>query len=299
MAAPGAYPSGPPSGGYPQAGGPSGGFPPAGPPGPYGVPSGPQPPGTGQNKTPLYIAIGAVAVALVVLLVVVLGGGDDDDDPTTSPTTEQQPATTDDPGTDTTTGGTTGGGTGGTSSSAIDGLEVTDSGFGATGYGFIITNTSSEARVNFTVDVAVYDTTDTVITNDMHSVARINAGESLGIGYDIMDDIPGGVGRLEFSFEEGYEDTAPEGSFTISGVSTQTDSYGTETEFTVASAYSIDIESAYSYAIYRDASGAIIGGTFGFVDLIPAGGQARGTVTSYEPVEGVVTTDVYVDPGYF
>ena len=52
-------------------------------PGPYGAPSGPQAPGSGQNKTPLYIAIGAVAVALVVILVVVLSGGGDDDEPTT------------------------------------------------------------------------------------------------------------------------------------------------------------------------------------------------------------------------
>jgi hypothetical protein len=32
---------------------------------------------------------------------------------------------------------------------------------------------------------------------------------------------------------------------------------------------------------------------------VPAGGQARGTITSFEPVEGVATTDVYVDQGYF
>ena len=94
-----------------------------------------------------------------------------------------------------------------------------------------------------------------MITNDSHSVGRINAGESLGIGYDIIDEIPGGVGRLEFSFEEGYEDSAPEGSFTVSGVSTQTDEYSTETTFTVASSYEIDLETTYAYAIYRDSGG--------------------------------------------
>ena len=300
MAPPGGFPPGPGSGGFPPAGGPSGGFPPAGPPGPYGAPSGPQAPGSGQNKTPLYIAIGAVAVALVVILVVVLSGGGDDDEPTTSPTTEQPP-TTEDPSGGGTSPPTTEAGSGGSTSgsAAVDGLEVTDSGASNTGYGFIIENTSDEARVNFTVDVAIYDTNDTVITNDSHSVGRINAGESLGIGYDIVDEIPGGVGRLEFSFEEGYEDSAPEGSFTVSGVSTQTDEYSTETTFTVASSYEIDLETTYAYAIYRDSAGAIIGGTYGFVDLIPAGGQAAGTVTSYEPVAGVATTDVYVDQGYF
>ena len=72
-----------------------------------------------------------------------------------------------------------------------------------------------------------------------------------------------------------------------------------ETTFTVASSYEIDLETTYAYAIYRDSVGEFIGGTYGFVDLIPAGGQAAGTVTSYEPVAGVATTDVYVDQGYF
>ena len=176
---------------------------------------------------------------------------------------------------------------------------MTDSGFSNTSYGFVVTNSAGEARVNFTVDVAIYDTNDTVISNDTHSVGRINAGESLGIGYDITDEVPGGVGRLEFSFEEGFEDSAPEGSFAVSEVSTQTDEYSTETTFTVSSTYQIDLETTYAYAIYRNSSGQIIGGTYGFVDLVPAGGQARGTITSFEPVEGVATTDVYVDQGYF
>ena len=263
------------------------------------MPSGPQAPGSGQNKTPLYIAIGAVAVALIVIIAVVLSGGDDNDDPTTSPTTDP-PVTQDDPADTTATTTDPGSGSGtGSGSTAVDGLEVTDSGFSNTSYGFVITNSAGEARVNFTVDVAIYDTSDTVISNDTHSVGRINAGESLGIGYDITDEVPGGVGRLEFSFEEGFEATAPEGSFAVSEVSTQTDEYSTETTFNVSSTYQIDLETTYAYAIYRNGSGQIIGGTYGFVDLVPAGGQARGTITSFEPVEGVATTDVYVDQGYF
>lgn len=298
LAPPGGYPPGPGSGGYPPAGGPSGGFPPAGPPGPYGPPSGPQAPGSGQNKTPLYIAIGAVAVALLVILFVALSGGDDDDDPSTAPTTQQPPTTEETDGTatpPTTEPSSTGGG----GSAAVDGLEVTDSGFSNTGYGFLITNSADEARVNFTVDVAIYDANDTVIGSDTHMVGRVNPGETLGIGYDITDEVPNGVGRLEFTFEEGYEDSAPEGSFSVSEVSTQTDEFSTETTFTVASTYQVDLETTYAYAIYRNGSGQIIGGTYGFVDLIPAGGQARGTITSFEPVEGVTDTEVYVDQGYF
>jgi hypothetical protein len=82
-------------------------------------------------------------------------------------------------------------------------------------------------------------------------------------------------------------------------VSTSTDEYGTDTTFTVASSYGVDLESPYAYAIYRDASGAIIGGTYGFVDMVPAGGRASGTVSSYEPVPNVASAEVYVDQGFF
>ena len=98
--------------------------------------------------------------------------------------------------------------------------------------------------------------------------------------------MPGGVGRLEFAFEEGFEDSAPEGELRRVRGLTQTDEYGTETTFTVSSTYQIDLETTYAYAIYRDSAGQIIGGTYGFVDLVPAGGQARGTITSLRARRG-------------
>ncbi|HKY67276.1 MAG TPA: hypothetical protein VJM49_12935, partial [Acidimicrobiales bacterium] len=274
--------------------------PPGPPSGPYGVPPGGPPPGAPgqQNRTPLYIAIGVVAVIALIAVIVIATSGGGDDETSSSTTTEQAPTTEDPSGGGTTAPPSTEAPSGG-GSTAVDGLEVVDHGFSDTSYGFIIENTSDEARVNFTVDVALYDTGGTAIGSESHSVGRINAGERLGIGYDIFDEAPEGVGRLEFSFEEGYNESAPEGTFSVSEVTTETDDYGTETSFTVASTYEVDLESTYAYAIYRDASGKIIGGTYGFVDLVPAGGTARGSITSFEPVQGVSATEVYVDQGYF
>ena len=299
-------PTGPPGGGFPPTGPPSGGFPPGAPPSPYGgMPPVGQPPGN-QNRTPLYIAIGAVVAAALVGLIVVLSGGDEDDEPTATteqqaPTTEEQAPTTEDGSTPTT------GDTGGSGSTAVDGLVLADSGFStfpgydgtAGSYGILINNSSDEARVNFTVDVAIYDQNDTVIGTGSHTVARLNAGETLGIGYDITDDVTNGIGRLDVTFEEGYGSSAPEGAFAVSEVATTTDDYSTETTFTVESSFQVDADSPYAYAIYRDAAGTIIGGTYGFVDLVPAGGRAQGSISSYEPVPNVATTEVYVDQGYF
>ena len=307
-------PTGPPSGGYPAGpGGPGGpvgpyatgpgSFPPGGGPSPYGMPPGA--PGGGQNRTPLYIVIGVVVAALVVGLFVILGSGDDEPQARRPPTSQTTATTDAPPATDTPDTTNSGPNTEGTSD--VAGLEVLESGFSTYGpdaivggsYGLVISNNSEDTITNFTVKVAVYDQNDTAIGTDSHSVAKIAPGEKLGIGYDITDDVSGGVGKLDISFEEGFSGAVPEGTFTVSEVSTSTDEYGTDTTFTVASSYGVDLESPYAYAIYRDASGAIIGGTYGFVDMVPAGGRASGTVSSYEPVPDVASAEVYVDQGFF
>ena len=314
-------PLGPPSGGYPPAGPPGGGYPPAGPPmpggyppgtpsGPYGVPGpgapGGYPPGPGGNRTPMFVAIGALAaVALIGLILVVSNGSGDDDDahqrePVSTATTPTAESTTAPDGTtDTTDGGGTVDG-----SADVSQLALVESGFTASedggSYGIIIQNNGTEMVTNFHVQVAVYDANDTVVRTDRHLVAKLGPAEQLGIGYDILtDDAANGVGRLDVQFEEGFGDSVPEGAFSISEVSTSTDEFSTETTFVVTSTYAQDLDSPYAYVIYRDAAGKIIGGTYGFVDMIPANGRASGTLTSFDPVDGVATSEVYVDAGFF
>ncbi len=104
--------------------------------------------------------------------------------------------------------------------------------------------------------MAVYDPSETVVTTDRHIVAKLGAGEKLGIGYDVLsDDAANGIGRLDVEFEEGFGDSVPEGSFSVSEVATSTDEFSTETTFVVTSTYAIDIDSPYAYVIYRDSGG--------------------------------------------
>jgi hypothetical protein len=318
--APPGVPPGPPLGPPPTGGyGPSGGFPPGGPPppgagypsGPYGAPGAPGgPPGPGQNRTPLFIALGALAaVALIGLIVVISSGGGDDDDaphrnrPVTTHATTTDAPTTESPGpTDTSDPGTGGPTVQGTTD--VGQLALVDQGFSVSddggSYGIVIANNGTETVTNFEVQVAVYDNNNTVVTTDHHLVAKLGPAEQLGIGYDILtDDAANGVGRLDVQFEEGFGDSVPEGAFSISEVSTSTDEFSTETTFVVTSTYAQDLDSPYAYVIYRDAAGKIIGGTYGFVDMIPANGRASGTLTSFDPVDGVATSEVYVDAGFF
>lgn len=314
-------PLGPPSGGYPPAGPPGGGYPPAGPPmpggyppgtpsGPYGVPGpgapGGYPPGPGGNRTPMFVAIGALAaVALIGLILVVSNGSGDDDDahqrePVSTATTPTAESTTAPDGTTDTTGG------GGTvdGSADVSQLALVESGFTASedggSYGIIIQNNGTEMVTNFHVQVAVYDADDTVVRTDRHLVAKLGPAQKLGIGYDLLsDDVANGVDHLDVQFEDGFGDSVPDGTFEISEVATTTDQYGTETTFVVTSTYGIDVDGPYAYVIYRNSAGEIIGGTYGFVDMVPAGGRAAGTLTSFDPVDGIATSEVYVDAGVF
>jgi hypothetical protein len=281
--------------------------PPAPPPPP--TPSRPPTPGTGINRTPVIVAVGVVLTAAAIGLIVARFGDDDGDDSAgPSPITEAPSAATDptddtitttEPSDDTTT--TT------EPSTTIDGLEVVDSGFstyegfdGMVGsYGLILENTTDEPITNFTVEVVIYDTTDTVVSSDPHTVAVVNPGARLGLGAEVADALPNGIGRVDVQVEEGSGGPVPEGAFTISDVSTSSDEFGIYTAFVVSSTYDVELELPYAYAVYRDAAGRIIGGANGFVDVIPARGRANGEVTSFEVVPNVAEAEVYVDPGFF
>jgi len=319
-------PTGPPSGGFPPAGPPSGGFPPAGPPSggfpgagpsPYGgmPPAGPQP--GAQNKTPLYIAIGVVVAALIVGLVVVLSGGDDDEGETTSSTdTTAEPTdpTTDtvedptDPTTDTTEDDGDEPSSGGT-------VEVTEQGFTnfmggfdqderSVTYGFIVENTSDEVVTDISISVSAFDAAGTALASGSHTVYVLRPGEKLGIGDEFYgESFPSDVAELQVQVSEpsdyGVGDVPDEGTLTAEGINTTSDEYGITTTFTATSTYEQQIDSPYVYAIYRNAEGDIIGGSYGFLDFIAANGSTAGEVTSYEAIPNIAATEVYLDPGYF
>jgi len=306
---PGAYPGGPPSGGFPPGGAPSGGYPPGAAPSPYGgVPPGGQPPS--QNRTPLFIAIGVVAVAALVGLIVVLTGGDDDE-PTASSTTEQTPTSPDDTS-DTTAGPAT---TEGDEPSGSAELEVVDSGFSnfmggfdqderAVAYGFIVENTGDETVSNVNISVSAFDAAGTAVASESHTIYVLRGGEKVGIGDEFYGtDFTADVADIQVQVSEpsefGSDDVPAEGSLSAEGITTTPGDYDITTTFTATSTYAQQIDSPYAYAIYRDANGAIIGGSTGYLDFIAANGSVAGEVRSWDLIPNVATTEVYLDPGWF
>jgi hypothetical protein len=289
--------------------------PPSGPGAPMGAPGyypPGSPPGGGANRTPLFIALGVVAAAALVGVVLVATGGDDDDTPTAStlqPGASTQPTTqptqgTDPPATDgpdDTTG----------SSGSAEDIDVVSTGFtnfeaqydsvNHVSYAYVLENTGDEGVANIEVTVTLKDDAGTVVSSDTDTIYYIAPGGTIGVGDEPYEELAE-VAEVEVqanipSYAAEAEET---GEITVDGVTTTDDNDTWKTTFTASSTYDVQLESPYAYVVYRNTEGDIVGGSYGFMDIIQAGGSTSGEVSSYEPIPGVdpSKTEVYVDPGY-
>jgi hypothetical protein len=268
-------------------------------------PSPPDPAPRRVNRAPVIVAAGLLLTA-VAIGIIVARFGDDDGDAEPSPTTDAPPAVSEPDG------GTTGPRESNrtTSSTAltvpVQGLAVVDSGFStyegfdgpAGSYGLILENRSDRPINHLAVRVDVYDETDARVGSYDHAVAVVNPGARLGLGAEISDPLPRGIGRLDIRTEGRVGEPVPGGAFTVADVSTSSDEFGVYTTFVVSSSYAVEFELTPAYAVYRDAAGRIVGGASGVVDLIPPRGRANGEVTAFAVVPNVARAEVYVDPGF-
>ena len=322
MPPPGAPPSGPPTGpplgppmGPPGGGFPAGpaprGFPPGAAPSPYdGTPPGTRPPG-GQNRTPLFIAIGLVVAAAVAGLIFVLSSGDDGE--TSGPPSTAGQTTTGEGGTDP-TGDTTGSTEGGEPVGDSE-IVVVESGFSnfmggfdkderSVSYGFVVENTGDDTATDISVSVSAYDANDTALASDSVTIYVLRPGEKMGVGDEFYGTtFSADVARLDVQVSEpsnfGAEDVPDEGTLTAEGITSSPDEYSITTTFTATSSYAQQVDSPSVYAIYRNGAGDIIGGSYGFLDFIAANGSTAGEISSFEAIPGVASTEVYIDPGWF
>jgi hypothetical protein len=299
-------PLAPPSGGY----APPGGFPPGGTPSPYtGVPPAGPPPGA-QNRTPLYVAIGVVVAVAIVGLIIVLTSGDDGDDertdrpdprPSTTeeapdPTGSPEPTEDDDPPSD---------------SGTVEVVEVGWSNFMggfdrdelSASYGFIVENTGDETVTDIQVSVSAYDANGTALATASHTIYMLRPGQKMGIGDEFFgENLTAEVADVQVNVSEpenwSLSDIPEEGVLEAEGVTTTTSDYDVTTTFTIRSTFDQQISSPYGYAIYRDASGNIIGGSTGYLNFVPAGGTTAGEITSWEVIPNIASTEVYIDVGF-
>jgi hypothetical protein len=272
------------------------------------------PPGGQQNRTPLFIALGVLVAAALVGVIVMLTSGDDDEpsagpgpDTTVAPVTTAAPGPTEAPGT--TAGNTGGGNTGGQAAGEI---EVIESGFSVytdqlsedqrLSYGFVLQNNGDQVATSVPVTVAFLDESGTVVGSSDENIGVLLPGQKMGIG-DEPYDAAANAASMQVTVGEPSRWEAPDGygEITIEGISTTVDDYGApSSNFTANSTYGEQLDSPYAYALYRNSAGDIVGGSYGFLNFLPASGSTAGEVTSYSSIPDVdgAMTEIYVDPGY-
>ena len=241
------------------------------------------------------------------------GGDDDENDPiarrnidtTAAPTDDTEDTATDETVTDTTESQSG-------SQGAIEDIEVTDSGvtnfpdeFDGTNrasYAYVLANNGDEPVANMEVTVTLVDTEGTVLSSDTDSIYLLQPGQSIGLGDTTYDEIAE-VDSVEVQPAiPSYASEAEQlGEVTVEGINTTADSSGyLTTTFTATSSYEVQLDSPWAYVVYRNADGAIVGGTYSVIDIVQPGGSTSGEVATYTAIPNVdpAQTEVYVDPGY-
>lgn len=154
--------------------------------------------------------------------------------------------------------------------------------------------TRADVRVSF------YDADGAVVTTASDTVALVLPGQQAAIvGYDspFSNSDLGSIAEMEIRLGEPDWEQAEEplGSFTVSGVQVRRGEFGDSTVTgEVSSTFADEIEDAYATAVYRDGSGAIVGGDFTFIDFIPAGETTPFEISGFGSPPSVESADVFV-----
>jgi hypothetical protein len=276
-------------------------------PSPYGIPPTPSA-GGGDNRTPLFVALGVLGAAALVGLVLVLGNGDDGgQDPSTSTSTsvETTDSTEAPPDTDSPDD---------TSAPPADGeITVDESDFSisfdqlseadALAYGFLATNTTDQVAIGPTASIAFVDAAGTVVGSHTQTIGVLLPGQTMGLG-DSGVEFNGDVEEMEVTMSEPTSWESPDeyGELTATGLSTTINTdWGTPiTTFTAESTYEQQIDYPSVYAVYRNSSGDIVGGASTTMTFAQPSGNTAGEVESFYTIDDVDVdrTEVYIDPGY-
>lgn len=274
------------------------------------------PPGAaGPNRTALLVTLGVLGALVLVVLVAALASGDDDDPQAgasttagTEPVTTREVETTEPPP-DTTQPDEPEEPAESAELGDVSALEVTETGFSTYidplfdepggSFGFLVEHTGDGVLVGVPLSVTIMDEAGGILETTSFDIGVIRPGETLGYGGELIEHPTNGIGGVEVQVGESVSTYEPpaEGTLTASDVNTTGDEYSVTTTFSVSSTYSEQVDYAEPYAIYRDASGSIIGGGMGIMDFIPPGGEQTGQVDVFGPIPNIATTDVYVDAG--
>jgi hypothetical protein len=141
-----------------------------------------------------------------------------------------------------------------------------------------------------------YDADDGLVTTATASTTLLpgQTGAIIGTTNDAQ-----GATRMEVVIANGENDwqliDEIAGEFTFSDVKTKATDYGPTTTGRISSTFEEQVDDVRVDAVYKDAAGKVLGGSYTYVDFVPAGGQASFKVSTWSEInpKKVTQTDVY------
>lgn len=159
--------------------------------------------------------------------------------------------------------------------------EVAETGFGVGEYGnavivSVIKNPSDTHGGSVTVSGTAYDASGQVLgTSSGSTILRSQEEAATADFLSIPEGAEVDRVTVQAAFNETETDEHPESRITARNVQVVDDGYGTfRANGEVVSTYESDLKDVMATAVCRDEAGAINGGGFTFVDLLPGGGTS-------------------------
>lgn len=183
-------------------------------------------------------------------------------------------------------------------------LDESDSGeLESVSYGVVVHNPADQVAVGVRLQARFVDQhNDAEVLTDSTTLAVVLPGEAFGFGREVVPEEPGAVTdtvamQVEVSEPEcWWSDGA--GDVTVGDVAATwlDDQTSSVTTFQASSTFNQELVFD-SWAVYRDASGRILGGSESVTPLIPPGGTVTGEILSFVPLPDadLSRTDVFVD----
>jgi hypothetical protein len=171
---------------------------------------------------------------------------------------------------------------------------VTSDGNDYTTYGAVLTNPNTEWAVyRMLVQVNLFDAADNFVGGAEVNVT-ILPGQTTAVSGQAF-----GAGSAVRMLVAPPDDPTPyvpfssAGAIDVSGVATTTNETGTLTTGTLTSSLTSDQAFLQLFAVYRDASGAVIGGIPSAVESLPSGSSVQFEILDTQPPPGIASTEVY------
>lgn len=165
-------------------------------------------------------------------------------------------------------------------------------------YGAIITNPNDDhwAASSVNITITLMDDDGSVVHSADDTIAFILPGQHVAIADTTFEDVREATEmRIQARARNWEEVEGPFGSFTPSDVNLRAnDMDGWTVTGQVASDFVEDFEDVYVVAVFRDSNENVIGGEWGFIDFIPAGGDTSFELSGMDSIQDVAAAEVYV-----